>query len=212
MKKLIILFFLLIYSFSHSQDNDAYPNNVEKRVAYFYKESWKPFTGNLLLEEETPKLITKIKIKDGFEILAELYQNNKLVQILKNGREAELNEQTKTEFSQIEKFTDTVNLKHVYVLMSYNENPKTKEKIKFNGIVKFESTKLYYENGVRVKIELFYDENFEKIKASYELFHTELGNIEFDEEIQGYDGDYKMWNENGSITESGKYKFGKKVI
>jgi antitoxin component YwqK of YwqJK toxin-antitoxin module len=211
MKNLLLIFLTITSSLLHSQ-NDREPNLVLKQVTFFYKNSWKPFTGNILLEEENPKLTTKIKIKDGSEITSELFQNNKLVQVLKNGKEVLLNNNVKTEFSQTEKFTDTADLKLVNVLMSYKENPKTKEKIKFNGIVKYERAKLYYENGIRVKIELFYDENFEKIKASYELFHTELGNIEFDEETQEYDGDYKIWNEKGNVTESGKYKFGKKII
>jgi len=188
------------------------PNLVLKQVAYFYKDSWKPFSGNIALDEENPNLITKIKIKNGIVILSELYQDSKLVQVLKNGKEIELKSIQKSEFSQTEKFTDTVNLKHKYVFLSYIENPETKDKIKFNGIVKFGSTKLYYENGIRVKMEFFYDENYGKIKSSYEIFHTKLGNIEFDEQSQGYDGNYKIWNEKGDVIESGKYDFGKKMI
>ena len=210
MRNLLLMLLFLNSCLTYSQNSEG-PNLVIKQVAYFHKNTWNPFTGNVVLEKDNPKTTIKTKIKNGIEILSELYQNDKLVGVYKNGNEIELNSYKKSEFSKKVKFTDTINLKYSNILTFYYENPITKEKTKFNGIEKFDNTKVYYKNGVRVKIEFFYDENCEKIKASYELFHTELGNIEFDESSQEYDGNYKTWNTDGTVMESGKYKLGQKV-
>ncbi len=210
MKNLIFILLFLTKSICFSQNSEG-PNLVITQDGYFYKNSWKPFTGNVLIEKENPKTIIKVKIKNGFEVLSELYQNDKLVGVFENGIEVKINNDKKSEFSKTEKFIDIANLSQIRVLTNYNENKITKEKTKFNGIEKFENTKVYYKNGIRVKIEFFYDENCEKIKESYELFHTKIGNIEFDEISQSYHGNYKIWNIDGTIIESGKYKFGQKT-
>ena len=210
MKNLIFILLFLTKSLCFSQ-NSEYPNLVIKQDAYFYKNSLKPFTGNVLLEKENPKTIIKVKIKNGFEVLSELYQNDKLVGVFENGIEVKIKNDKKSEFSKTEKFIDTINLTQIPVLTNYKEDKITKEKTKFTGIEKFENTKVYYKNGVRVKIEFFFDENCEKIKESYELFHTKIGNIEFDEISQEYHGNYKIWNIDGSIIESGKYNLGQKT-
>ena len=210
MKNLIFILLFLTKSLCFSQNSEG-PNLVIKQDAYFHKNSLKPFTGNVLLEKDNPKTSIKVKIKNGFEVLSELYQNDKLVGVFENGIEVKLNIDKKSEFSKTEKFIDTVNLTQIPVLTNYKEDKITKEKTKFTGIEKFENTKVYYKKGVRVKIEFFFDENCEKIKESYELFHTKIGNIELDEISQGYHGNYKIWNIDGNIIEIGKYNLGQKI-
>ncbi|WP_298115128.1 hypothetical protein [Flavobacterium sp.] len=215
MRNLIITFYLLISAITYSQNaENNFPSIVEQKTAYFHKDNLKPFTGNLIFKDDETNLIIKSKIINGFETLSEVYnQKNELVRLLENGIDAEIQKTTthKSKFLPKDKFTDTLNIEHKTVIISYINNNKTKEKIKFNGIVSFNNTKLYYKNGIIFKIVNFYDEDFKRIKESYEIFYTELGNIEFAGEEKIFNGNYKKWNEEGKVIESGVYKQGKKV-
>lgn len=190
------------------------PNRVEQKIAYFYKNSWKPFTGNILSEDKDLKLISKIKIINGYETLTEVYNHkNELVRWIKNGVDVEIpkNSAQKTEFLASETFTNLTDIKYKTVVISYSENFETGEKLKFTGVVSFNTTKQYYKDGIIIKVENFYDEDLEKIKERYALFYTELGNLEYADEDKIFDGPYKKWDEKGNIIESGIYKLGQKV-
>ncbi len=190
------------------------PTVVTQNIGYFYKNNWKPFTGSLLSKDSELKLIAKIKIVNGLEALAEIYnENNELVRLIKNGIDADTTKISmhKTEFLVNEKFADTINLEHKNVILSYKQNPKTREKTKFNGVIAIENTKYYYKDGIIVKVEVYFEQDVTKIKESYGIFYTELGNIEFPGEDKIIDGDCKKWDINGNLIENIKYKFGKKV-
>lgn len=156
MRNLIITFYLLISAISYSQNGEnKFPNIVEQKAAYFYKNNLKPFTGNLLVVDNELNLITKLKIVNGFETTSEVYnQKNELVRLIKNGIDAEIPKvsKQKSKFLPKDKFTDTLNIEHKTFIISYVQNNKTKEKIKFNGVVAFSTTKLYYKNGIIFKI------------------------------------------------------------
>lgn len=216
--KYIILIFYFLTSFSAISQNLSNvfdgPTVVTQTTGYFYKNNWKPFTGSLLSIDKDFNLTNKIKIVNGLQVLAEVYnENNELVRLLKNGIDVEITEVSmhKTEFLVNEKFSDTANLEHKNVIISYKQNPETREKTKFNGVVAFENTKYYYKDGIIVKVEVYFEQDLTKIKESYGIFYTELGNIEFPGEVKVFDGDYKKWNINGNLIENVKYKFGKKV-
>ncbi len=217
MKYLIItLYFLISLSANSQNSSNEYdrPTVVTQNMGYFYKNNWKPFTGSLLSKDSDLKLITKIKIVNGLEVLGEIYnENNELVRLIKNGIDVEMTKISmhKTEFLVNEKYSDTSNLEHKNVIISYKENPETREKIKFNGVVVFENIQHYYKDGTIVKVEVYFDQDLKQIKESYGIFYTELGNIEFPGEIKVFDGDYKKWDIKGNLIESSKYKFGKKV-
>ncbi len=215
MRNLIITFCLLISAITYSQSaENNFPSIVEQKTAYFYKDNFKPFTGNLIFKDNELNLITKSKVVNGFETTSEVYnQKNELVRLIENGIDTEITKVStqKSNFLPKDKFTDTINIEHKIVIISYILNNKTKEKIKFNGVVSFNTTKLYYKNGIIFKTENFYDEDLKKIKESYEIFYTELGNIEFAGEEKIFNGSYKKWNEEGKVIESGVYKLGLKV-
>lgn len=213
--KYLVFIFLLHFSLGcFSQKNSVEninPYFVEKRVGHFYKNSWKPFSGTVLLLEENPKLTTKIKIENGFEIVSELYdKNNQLVQVLKNGVETDF-DSSKTEFAKDEIITDLTALQQHYVLVSYNKDLNTGHLEKINDVRTFENTKVYYSNGIKVKVEYYFDNSLKKLKESYEIFHTDIGNIEFSNEMSSYHGHFKILNENGKIIEEGIYELGKKT-
>lgn len=215
MRNLIITFYLLISGISYSQSGEnKFPSIVEQKTAYFYKNNLKPFTGNLIIEDNELNLRTKLKIVNGFETTSEIYnQKNEIVRLIENGIDTEIPKVStqKSKFLPKDKFIDTLNIDHKTVIISYVQNNKTKEKIKFNGVVAFSTTKLYYKNGIIFKTENFYDEDLKRIKESHEIFYTELGNIEFAGEDKIFNGSYKKWNEEGKIIESGVYKLGQKV-
>lgn len=215
MKCTAIIICLLSWLSAASQelmDEIEFPTIVEQTSVIFKKGSWKPFSGNLLIEDKELRLKSKAKIVNGFETLSETYdQNNTLVRLIKNGHDVEVDRNTKTAFSENDTFSNEADVKQKTLTMSYSQDSKTKKKIKYNGVVAYETTKLYYKNGVIVRVEYFFDEAFKKIKESYKVFHTEFGNFELPGEAKNYDGDYKVWNEKGKLIESGKYKAGEKI-
>ena len=213
-KILIAFLFLGLLSFAQNKNNKIEaPNYVEKKQVRFYKNSWKPFTGNILLRAESPKKTTLVKIENGFEVLTEIYnQKNRLVQKLQNGIEVKMDSlNRKSEFSPTTPYTDTINLKHSYVFISYKKDSQTGATEKFSGILKSDNTKIFYEAGMKVKIEHYFDKDCNKIKESFEIFHTELGNLEFKKEELSYDGKYKIWDISGKLIDQGTYDFGQKV-
>jgi hypothetical protein len=220
-----ILIIVVFFQNSHSQKTinneieDA--NYVKKNIVFFYKNSWKPFTGNIIVETvyKNQKLTTKIKFKNGFDILEEYInpKNKKLVLTRKvnkiNTYDIEVYDSInlKTVFKKNTIFTDTTKIQKKFVINYYCENSVRTKIEKLNGFVKSENTKTYFVNGMKTKIEYFYDSELKKIKESFGIFCTEIGNIEYEEDQLIYDGDYTKWNIKGEITETGKYKEGKKI-
>lgn len=84
MKKLLVVLLTLASILSYAQ-HYSMPNLVLKQMGYFYKEGWTPFTGNLVVTGENPSLVTKLKIIGGTEILSEVFRNDKLAQVWKEG-------------------------------------------------------------------------------------------------------------------------------
>ena len=209
----LLLLFCLSFLAQNRSDYIEEPNSVEQKHGLFYKDSWKPFDGNTIFQSQDPNLIYKGKVKNGIEYYAEVYdENENLVDILENGTSVEFDSKTfKTKFKENEKFTDVSELKIQSVKLHYNEDFETGRKAELNGIVKFENEKYFYSNGALTKIETYYDEDCKMIRDSYEIFSTELGNL-FDADLSStYHGNYKLWNKNGKIIESGKYEMGTKT-
>ena len=219
-----VIIFIIFCSNSYSQiiNNEIKaPNYVTKNIVFFYKNSWKPFSGNIMVESDykNQKLITKINFKDGFDILEE-YTNPKLKKLIltrnlkkNNNIDIEIYDSInlKTKFKKNTIFTDTIKIQQKYVVNYYNQNSERTKAVKLNGTVKAEKAKTYFVNGMKTKVEYFYDSELKNIKESFEIFRTEIGNIEYEEDQLIYDGGYTKWNFNGEITETGKYKEGMKI-
>ena len=134
MRNLIITFYLLIGAITYSQSaENNFPDIVEQKTAYFYKNNLKPFTGNLMFEDNESNLITKSKIVNGIETISEVYnQKNERVRLTENGIDVEIPKVStqKSNFSPSDKFTDKINIEHKTVIISYKQNNKTLEKSK----------------------------------------------------------------------------------
>ena len=118
---------------------------------------------------------------------------------------------SKSEFSPTTTNTDTIKLKNSYVLISYKKDSQTGATEKFSGILKSDNAKIFYEAGMKVKIEHYFDKDCNKIKESFEIFHTELGNLEFKKEELSYDGKYQIWDAAGKLIYQGTNDVGQKV-
>ena len=165
-----ILIIVVFFQNSHSQKTinneieDA--NYVKKNIVFFYKNSWEPFTGNIIVETvyKNQKLTTKIKFKNGFDILEEYInpKNKKLVLTRKvnkiNTYDIEVYDSInlKTVFKKNTIFTDTTKIQKKFVINYYCENSVRTKIEKLNGFVKSENTKTYFVNGMKTKIEYFF--------------------------------------------------------
>ncbi|WP_196890303.1 hypothetical protein [Aureivirga sp. CE67] len=94
---------------------------------------------------------------------------------------------------------------------SFHKNFETGEKIKLNGVVKYDFEKVFYLNGVKVKIESYYDEECKILKERHEIFSTQIGSLDLNEISLSYNGKYEYWTKDGELSESGVYKMGNKV-
>ena len=223
MKKFTIVILFIFGWNVHSQIVDfeiIAPNRMSAVHAFFYKDSWKPFTGNVLVETDykNRKLPCRIKYQNGFETLSELF-DPKTKEILLQGKSQNIaNSESvydsinvKTAFEKHAKFTDVSNLKDVIVSNYFIENKERTVAARVNGFVKSGQTKTYFANGMKVRIDYFYDADLKKIRESYGIFRTEIGNIDpHNQPGLTYDGNYQKWDQNGNIAETGTYKEGKK--
>ncbi|WP_179006208.1 hypothetical protein [Winogradskyella forsetii] len=212
---LIILFLIQTFSL-FAQDNSEYidePNLVETKNVLFSKNSWEPFNGNSIYYDQNSKLTYKNRIKNGIAYYTEVYnENNSLNYVIDNGNYLDSeNTLLKSKFNDNEKFQDSNQYQRVNIIIRFHEDYKTGTKTKANGIFKFDFNKIHFSNGGIIKLEIFYDEECERIKESYEIFNTDLGNV-FDEEVgEIHHGKYELWSDDGKLAETGKYEMGKKT-
>lgn len=202
------------------------PNYFMTNNVLFEKNTWKPFSGNIRYQTEfkNEEQQVKTKFKNGFVIIEE-YTNiktNKLTMIRKidysDNQNIEIYDTIKIKpvFKKSEKYIETIKLQSKMVFNYYYKNEESKKIEKLNGYITYENTKLYFINGIKVKVEYFYDIELKKIKESYEIFHTTIGNID-NGDIKEYktnfifDGEYQKWDLNQKLIESGKYLEGKKI-
>jgi hypothetical protein len=217
MKYLLIIIFLFFSAvlFSQKDYNISVPNKVEMTSAYFLNNSWKPFSGNLIKYDSIEKIVFKSKIVNGLDVRTEVFnENNELILIYDKGIEVEINkENSKSEFNKKNKFIEVSNVNVCQVFISYLEDPVSKEITKFNGVIYVDDdkSKIFYKNGIKIKIENYFDKDYKLIKESYEIFHSKIGNFLFDDYKTKYHGKYKIFDEKGNIDEKGKYKLGIKV-
>lgn len=213
MKYVFAICLLLIPFIGFPQDfNDAnnHPDVVEQKTACFYKDSRKPFSGNLLVDDPAVGLHTKLRIENGFITISEVYdQQNKLVQLQKNNIDVDISSGYQSVFLENDAFLKVDEVDVQTVFLSYKGDAENKRL--FEGILEYDNTRLHYKNGIRIKIEYFYDAEFKHIKERYSLFYTLLGNIQYDEITAIYDGDYTIWDQTGKVIENGKYEMGKKI-
>lgn len=223
-KKTLYFFTLLICSFTHSQiinKEIEEPNYRKSSVVFFYKNTLKPFTGNIKIETKFKSQLDslKVKFKNGFAIVQE-FTNIKSKKIVLRITQEEYNNNEKydsinlkTVFANSDVFIDTSRVQKKRVNNYFHVNNDNKKVEKLNGFIKYEKTKLYFSNGMKVKVEYFYDEDLKKIKESYEIFTTVIGNIEngdFEDYKKNFtfNGEYKKWNAEGTLIEKGRYKEG----
>lgn len=197
------------------------PNYRQSSIVFFYKNTLKPFSGNIKLETKFKSELDslKVKFKNGFAIVQEFSSKKTKKIVLRIKRDEYKNNEKydsinlKTEFANSDIFIDTSQVQKKIVNNYFHSNFDKSKIDKLNGFIKYEKTKLYFSNGMKVKVEYFYDEDFKIIKESYEIFTTVIGNIEtgdFDDYKKNfnYDGEYKKWNMEGKLIEKGRYKEG----
>lgn len=217
------LFFLVsINSFSQDVFKEIKPATyITSRMAFFYKNSWNPFTGNIMMniKYKNQNYSSKIKFKNGMGILTELYNSEKndlTLQITQKnikGFDSEIYDSIhlKTSFNKNEIFTDTLLLKKQYVTNYYYRLNNKNEKL--NGFVKSNKKITYFIDGMKSKIEYFYDDELKIIKESYTIFRTEIGNIDnCNKNDTTLDGPYTIWDFEGKIIESGILKMVNKKL
>jgi len=230
-------FFLLLLvniAFSQSIDKEIdEPNLVESNNVLFYKNSWKPFSGNVKINSDFKNHNVDVKAKyiNGFCVLEEVSDivTKKLILVVITSYDNNKTSTTydslnlKSSFKNNDKFVDFLKLRSEQVYRYFRQNEDTKKVEKLNGYVKFDSKKLYFSDGMEIKIEYYYDEECHKIKESYHLFKTSIGNVKKDINAEIYDsninefdyytfdGIYKKWNIEGLLIETGQYKEGKKI-
>lgn len=218
------IFVLLICSVTYSQiinKEIQEPNYRESSIVFFYKNTLKPFSGNIKLETKFKSEIDslKVKFKNGFAIVQEFSNIKSKKIVLKITRDEYRNNEKydsinlKTEFTNSDIFIDTSQVQKKIVNNYFHANKDNTKVEKLNGFIKYKKTKLYFSNGMKVKVEYFYDEELKKIKESYEIFTTVIGNIETGDfnDYQSnfnFNGEYKKWNIEGKLIDKGIYKEG----
>lgn len=220
-----ILFTSILYSQIINKEIKE-PNYFRRTNILFYKNSLRPFSGSIMVHSKfgKEKEIEKIKFKNGLVVNGEWInqKSNKLVRTLKiDYIDNQIIEKYDTIsmqsiFKKNDKFTDTIKLQNRLVNRYYYENTERTKIEKLNGYIIYEKTKLYFVNGMKIRVEHFYDSELKKIKEQYGIFSTTVGNIEdcdYEEykTIFIFDGEYKKWDINGNIIESGKYLEGRKI-
>lgn len=222
MKKIVVFIILILNNTIFSQEKikavDS-PTNISTKTAYFYKNSWIPFSGNLQFElkYKNHNYLAKIKMVNGFPVKSELLlpETNKLKYIVTlkniNGFDTNIIDSLdiKPFFNEQDEFTDTLALRKLEVTNYYHRIKKTT--IPLNGFVIQNKRKIYYEKGMIVSIELFFDTDCKKIKSRYAIFHTDIGNIEISEaKFLTYEGAFTEYDEQGKVVYSGTNHFEKK--
>jgi hypothetical protein len=230
----IFLLFFVNITFSQFIDREIeMPNYVESNNVLFYKNSWKPFSGNVKIKSEfkNHKVNVKAKFINGFCVLEEVSDLTTKKNLLVVFTNYDDNRTTstydslnlKSSFKNNDKFVDSLKVRNEQVQRYFSQNEATSKIEKLNGYVKFDTKKLYYNDGMVSKIEYYYDEECLKIKESYHIFKTSIGNVLKDINTEIYDsninefyyftfdGIYKKWNIEGMLIETGQYKEGKKI-
>ena len=207
--KIIFCLFLFTNSLVYSQKKYSASeiNYVKNIYTHYHRNTWKPFSGIVFSEDN--KLKSIVEIKNGFAIYSEYYdtKTNELV-----------NKATHTEFEDrydtidkkvvLKKLKNQLDISEIQfrkVIIYYNKVSQNSIPKRINGIVESNNSKFYYENGIIIKIEKYYDDKFNKLKERILIFHSPLGNISIENEIEIFH-EYKRWDENGKLIDKGFYR------
>lgn len=205
--KIYLIAFLLVSSILYSQkkysEDDI--NYVKETYTYYYKNTWKPFTGIIKSKDEQSLSIGKVK--NGWIVYSEYYD---LEGKLKNKSS---HSEFKSNYDTINKNTllknlnqlDISEIKFQKVRVYYNKESNNSIPKRINGVVVNNNVKWFYKNGILVKIEKYFDEQFQHIKERISIFHSPLGNIAFENQEDVFH-EYKKWDENGNLIATGVYK------
>ncbi|RZJ68352.1 MAG: hypothetical protein EOO50_02720 [Flavobacterium sp.] len=199
---------LLLLAFPISAQ-EAQATFVQTKVAYFQKESWFPFTGTVKSQDE--QFLVICEIENGFPKYTENFDlNGKLLYSLFDEEFIQrMDTVNKTPKLRQSSAKDISEIKYAEVMITFDETGEKRKRS--NGFIQWERQKLYFENGVRVRVEAFYDADCKRIRERIALFHTAVGNPIFDLE-ESYDGAYTLFDEKGKVLKTGTYKLGQLTL